>query len=338
MTPLATQFWDWLTAAGGTLALSFIVAIALGICATTVLFLGSAVVVLERFARATHRFRNVVIVTVVWAALLGALGTDVETLAGLGIPWPGAFRAWLLASAGALGFVAGAQVVIGLVLRYVPPTTLAMASAVLLAIGYALLVGGIDRVGYAIAPALVAALVFAGLRWRRRRNGESEPGIDERLVRTVAIVLGVGVAIPLALPAPEPDRLRPGRRHPLGLDAGGPARSAAPCGCRVPGYPRNRRVVRRHPLSLCQAPADLHIGHHADLCGGGRRGCLADHHRPLGHERLRTHLAGGDHREPGPLHRPQRPRVPSRTTATWWRTWSAQRKFSAPLPTSTQRG
>ena len=205
MTPLATQFWEWLTAAGGTLALSFIVAIALGICATTVLFLGSAVVVLERFARATHRFRNVVIVTVVWAALLGALGTDVETLAGLGIPWPGAFRAWLLASAGALGFVAGAQVVIGLVLRYVPPTTLAMASAVLLAIGYALLVGGIDRVGYAIAPALVAALVFAGLRWRRRRNGESDPGIDERLVRTVAIVLGVGVAIPLALPAPEPD-------------------------------------------------------------------------------------------------------------------------------------
>ncbi len=205
MTPLATQFWDWLTAAGGTLALSFIVAIALGICATTVLFLGSAVVVLERFARATNRFRNVVIVTVVWAALLGALGTDVETLAGLGIPWPGAFHAWLLASAGALGFVAGAQVVIGLVLRYVPPTTLAMASAVLLAIGYALLVGGIGRVGYAIAPALVAALVFAGLRWRRRRDRESEPGIDERLVRTVAIVLGIGVAIPLALPGPEPD-------------------------------------------------------------------------------------------------------------------------------------
>jgi lipoprotein-releasing system permease protein len=205
MTPLATQLWDWLTAAGGTLALSFIVAIALGICANTVLFLGSAVVVLERFARATHRLRSIVIVTVVWAVLLGALGTDVETLAGLGIPWPGALRAWALAAACALLLVTGAQVGIGLVLRYVPPNALATTSAVLLAIGYALLVGGIDRLGYAISPALVAALVFAGLRWRRSRNGGTAPGIDERLVRAVAIVLGVGVAIPLALPAPRPD-------------------------------------------------------------------------------------------------------------------------------------
>jgi lipoprotein-releasing system permease protein len=205
MTPFATQLWEWLTAAGGTLALSFIVAIALGICANTVLFLGSAVVVLERFARATHRLRSIVIVTVVWAALLGALGTDVETLAGLGIQSPGVVRAWILAAAVALVLVVVAQAAVALLLRRVPPTTLAMASAVLLGIGYALLVGGIDRLGYAIAPALVAALVFSVLRWRRRRGGGEAPGIDERLVRAVAIVLGVGVAIPLALPAPRPD-------------------------------------------------------------------------------------------------------------------------------------
>jgi lipoprotein-releasing system permease protein len=205
MTPLATQLWDWLTTAGGSLALSFIVAIALGICANTVLFLGSAVVVLERFARATHRLRSVVIVTVIWAALLGGLGTDPETMAGLGIDWPGAFRAWLLSAAFALVLVAGAQVGVGLVLRYVPPAALAMTAAVLLAIGYALLVGGIDRLGYAISPVLVAALVFAGLRWRRARKGGRAPGIDERLVRAVAIVLAVGVAIPLLLPAPQAD-------------------------------------------------------------------------------------------------------------------------------------
>ena len=204
MTPLGTQLWDWLTAAGGTLALSFIVAIALGICATTLLFLGSAVVVLERFARVPHRLRSVAIVTVVWAALLGALGTDVETLAGLGIPWPGALRAWVLTAACALLIVTAAQVAIGLMLRTVRPTTLAMTSAVLLSIGYALLVGGIDRLGYAISPAVVAVLVLAGLRWRRRRHGGGEPGIDERLVRAVAIVLGVGVLIPLVLSAPEP--------------------------------------------------------------------------------------------------------------------------------------
>jgi lipoprotein-releasing system permease protein len=205
MTPFATQLWEWLTAAGGTLALSFIVAIALGICANTVLFLGSAVVVLERFARANRRLRSVAIVTVVWAALLGSLGTDVETLAGLGIQSPGVVRAWILAAAVALVLVVVAQAAVALLLRRVPPTTLAMASAVLLGIGYALLVGGIDRLGYAIAPALVAALVFSVLRWRRRRGGGEAPGIDERLVRAVAIVLGVGVAIPLALPAPRPD-------------------------------------------------------------------------------------------------------------------------------------
>ena len=205
MTPLAAQLWEWLTAAGGTLALSFIVAIALGICANTVLFLGSAVVVLERFARANRSLRSVAIVTVVWAALLGALGTDVETLAALGISWPGAVRAWLLAAAVALLLVVAAQAAVALVLRRVSPTTVALTSAVLLGIGYALLVGGIDRLGYAIAPALVAALVFSLLRWRRRRGGDSAPGIDERLVRAVAIVLGVGVAIPLALPAPRPE-------------------------------------------------------------------------------------------------------------------------------------
>ena len=205
MTPLAAQLWEWLTAAGGTLALSFIVAIALGICANTVLFLGSAVVVLERFARANRSLRSVAIVTVVWAALLGALGTDVETLAALGISWPGAVRAWLLAAAVALLLVVAAQAAVALVLRRVSPTTVALTSAVLLGIGYALLVGGIDRLGYAIAPALVAALVFSLLRWRRRRGGDSAPGIDERLVRAVAMVLGVGVAIPLALPAPRPE-------------------------------------------------------------------------------------------------------------------------------------
>ena len=204
MTLLETQLWDWLTAAGGTLALSFIVAIALGICATTLLFVGSAVVVLERFARVPHRLRSVAIVTVVWAALLGALGADVETLAGLGIPWPGALRAWALSAAGALLIVVAAEVAIALILRHVPPTTLAMTGAVLLGIGYALLVGGIDRLGYAVSPAAVAVLALAGLRWRRTRNGGEGPGIDERLVRAVAIVLSAGVLIPLFLSAPEP--------------------------------------------------------------------------------------------------------------------------------------
>ncbi len=52
--PFGSMLWDALTATGGALALTLIVAIALGIGALTLLFAGSAVVVLERFARASR--------------------------------------------------------------------------------------------------------------------------------------------------------------------------------------------------------------------------------------------------------------------------------------------
>ena len=47
----ADAVWNVLAAGGGTLALVLIVTIAVGINALTLLFLGSAVVTLERFAR-----------------------------------------------------------------------------------------------------------------------------------------------------------------------------------------------------------------------------------------------------------------------------------------------
>ena len=50
--------WDVLTAAGGTLALTLIIAIALGINGLSLLFVGSAVVALEQFSRAARRFRS----------------------------------------------------------------------------------------------------------------------------------------------------------------------------------------------------------------------------------------------------------------------------------------
>ena len=64
--------WDALTAAGGTLALTLIVALAVGINALTLLFLGSAVVTLERFARVARRWRSLLGFGLCWAALVGA--------------------------------------------------------------------------------------------------------------------------------------------------------------------------------------------------------------------------------------------------------------------------
>ena len=195
--------WDALSATGGSLALAFIVALVLGLCAMAILFFGSAVVVLERFARGAPSGLGAALVTLVLAALLGLLGTDEETVEALGIVWPGALRAWAASAALAVVGLVFAQALIALVLRLVPPRALAFASVVVLGAGYALLVGGLDQLGYAAAPALATLAVAGALGWRRRRQGLAAPGLEERLALALAAVLALGVLIPLALPAPE---------------------------------------------------------------------------------------------------------------------------------------
>jgi lipoprotein-releasing system permease protein len=210
MTPMAV--WDALVAAGGSLALTFIVAIALGIVAGTAVFVGSAVVVLERFARATRRPSSVALVTVVWAALLGGLGTDAASIEALGIPWPGsALRAWALAALVALALVGLAQLGMAALLRFVAPVSLATASVVALGLGIALLAGSLDRLHYALSPPLLAGAIWAALRTRRVRRGRGTAGGDERLVGWLAVVLAVGVALPLVLDEPRPEVFAAGR-------------------------------------------------------------------------------------------------------------------------------
>src|SRR5262245_40194891 len=114
---MGAGLWEALATAGGSVALAFIVALVLGICANAVLFFGSAVVVLERFARGARRFSSLLWMTLVFAALLGALGTDEESVEALGVPWPGTGQAWLGASATAFVLLAFAQAGIALLLR-----------------------------------------------------------------------------------------------------------------------------------------------------------------------------------------------------------------------------
>ena len=194
-----TGLWQALSATGGSLALVFIVALVLGLCAMAVLFFGSAVVVLERFAREANRWPSALLVTIALAMLLGALGTDEETLEGLGFVWPGLFQAWALSALAACVALLIVQAAVALGLRFVPPRALALASVVGLGAGYALLVGGLDRFGYALAPALVAGAVAGALRWRRRSKGVRSAGFDEWLAGVLAAVLALGAAIPLAL-------------------------------------------------------------------------------------------------------------------------------------------
>jgi len=200
----AGGLWESLGAAGGSLALFFIIAMALGICANTILFVGSAVVVLERFARATRRWRSVLLATLGWAALLGWLGTDREMVESLGLPWHGAGFAWLLSSLGLLLPLVTLELLVAGLLRWVGPSSLALASVAWLGAGYALFVVGLARPGYVLAALLAVAGVWGLLFWRRRRRRNSRAGSDERMAATLFGVLLLGLGVASLLPGPRP--------------------------------------------------------------------------------------------------------------------------------------
>jgi lipoprotein-releasing system permease protein len=189
----------------GAVALSLIVALLLAIAANALLFFGSAVVVLERFARSPKRWLHMLVITAVWAALLGFLGTDEETVEALGIRWPGVVQAWLLFSSIAFAGVALAEALIALVLRFVPPRALAHAAIVVLGLAFAVYAGSLDQLGYVALPSALAALVALALRLRRTRAGAGEAGADEVLAALLAGALAVGIPFAASLDGPRPD-------------------------------------------------------------------------------------------------------------------------------------
>ncbi len=209
MSLLAQALWDVLSAAGGTVALSFIVALALGINALTLLFLGSSVVVLERFARAVRRPRSVVLMALLVAPLAGAMAVQAIGEEGLGAELS-PFALWIRASAVALVAVALLVLATRVLLGRMSPERLATGALVVLGGGYALLVGGTDRLAFAVAPPAVAFVAALGLAMRRRTRplepGEGPRGVGEgeRLLRVLGVALLPGIPLAALLPVPEP--------------------------------------------------------------------------------------------------------------------------------------
>jgi lipoprotein-releasing system permease protein len=192
--------WTLLTAAGGTVALVFILALALGINAMTLLFFGSAVVALERFARVATRGPVILACGLVWSALLGAftLYWNADTLAGADAAT--VLRAFGIGSARA---AASVLVFAGLCragLRGVAPERLGAAALALLGIATALVLGGTAQLVYAAAPALVAAAVTGALALRRRWRREAGASEAERMFAVLAGSLALGIPLAVALP------------------------------------------------------------------------------------------------------------------------------------------
>ncbi|MFQ5416997.1 MAG: lipoprotein-releasing ABC transporter permease subunit [Myxococcota bacterium] len=204
MSLSGAMIWDVLAATGGTLALTLIIAIAVGINAMTLLFAGSAVVALDQFAGAARRWRSVVVVGLLTSGLLG-LGSlesrSPELLAG---PWPDLLRAWLATSAGSAAVVAVAMALCWAAVRRISANALASGSLVWLGLGASLVLGATGQVLYALAPALVSGgLSLALALRRRRRNGAVSASVAERLSRLLAAALGAGVVLALVLSSPH---------------------------------------------------------------------------------------------------------------------------------------
>jgi lipoprotein-releasing system permease protein len=83
--------WALLSGAGGTLALGFIIVVAAGIAAKTLLFMGSAVVVLERFARVAKSWAWIAVFAVAVALGCAAILLDVGAPELGARPW----KEWL---------------------------------------------------------------------------------------------------------------------------------------------------------------------------------------------------------------------------------------------------
>ncbi|NQZ99500.1 MAG: lipoprotein-releasing ABC transporter permease subunit [Myxococcales bacterium] len=199
MEALGAMLWELLTAAGGTVALSFIVTIALGISALALLFVGSAVVALERFARVSTTLRSRLLVAGVWSVVVGvaALQWGAPELAVE--PMLIRLRALAGASGGGLVAVVFVSGVVWIVLRNFRSTTLAYLVLAVLGSSYALVVGGSAQIGFALAPLLVVLVVSVGLRVR----GGAPTG--ERLAWVLTGSLVPGVLLALLLDGPQVD-------------------------------------------------------------------------------------------------------------------------------------
>ncbi|MBW2714577.1 MAG: lipoprotein-releasing ABC transporter permease subunit [Deltaproteobacteria bacterium] len=206
MESLASAFWGVMTATGGAFALTFIVAIFLGIAALTLLFLGSAAVALEQFARVSSSWRNLAKVVLCWSGVVGAayLYRFQPELAAQ--PWTEWLRNWVVASGLAILVVTAASLLVRSVLKAVLPRHLATGNIVVLGIGYSLVVGGSDSFTYSATAVSMAAGIAGLVALRRRRRVDLErsaPGEGERLLRVLCGALVPGVAITLALSEPN---------------------------------------------------------------------------------------------------------------------------------------
>jgi lipoprotein-releasing system permease protein len=184
-------------------ALIFIVGIAVGVFALTLLYVVSAVVVLERFARAARRPLVVCLFGVLAAVLCAASvlhGHWLEGALGAGTP-----ELWLGAAAIGVAATLVSMASCRMALAHVPPQVRGTVVLVALSAAGSLWLGSTGQFWLAAAPAGALAVAYAVARWLGSRSpgaGDGTALVSQLGWVTITLLAGALLAVLL----PDPDR------------------------------------------------------------------------------------------------------------------------------------
>jgi len=176
-----------LDAAGGSLAVAFIISLAAGIVAMTLVYLGSALLVLDRFARVATGWVGPLVSAVLVALSLALMATVENFPADAVYTWD----EWRETFAGHLGVVSISCVFFLLLARglvhFLSQTVTSQIAAGLAALGVGLALAAAGPASLVLA-ALGAAVIAASICWgiRRWRSREGISALESLLWLTVA--------------------------------------------------------------------------------------------------------------------------------------------------------
>ena len=193
-----------LVAAGASITLAFIVMLILGIAMVALVYLGSAVVVLERFARVSTRSGWLAFFGAAMSALCGLFLLETmqpEMSAQPWSEWSEAFFA--IAARAALGSLVSV-LMIRFVLGRVQGRALGLWVLGLSSFGVSCSVSVVVPMAWMLAPVGVAIVGGAWLRRRRVGRGQAGPGELEAVLRWFAVPWALGF-VNLLVPAEGQD-------------------------------------------------------------------------------------------------------------------------------------
>jgi len=187
-------------AAGASAALAFIVVLILAVALVALLYLGSAVVVLERFARVASGLGLSLFFGFAVSALCGVLAIEISQ-PELGVrPWSEWGEAFFAVTGRALVLSFIVIAAMRFVLRRLAGRPLGLGVLGLSSFGLSLWCAVLVPASWMLAFPLVAAAAALVLARRRRANAGTEPGELENVLRAFAIPWVAGFAN-LVLPA-----------------------------------------------------------------------------------------------------------------------------------------